>query len=940
MPTLKSGAGENRRQFLKKAGAATAIVAGAGLLQVPYSLRGDQSEPSIALVFDPADPLTKTAQGQLFEPLSLVKPNPVAWAARQLGEALAARHLSFQFQPSLDAVSAGQTAILVAGRTSLPARQVIDAARLSLPDSPECLALARGQAQNRSVILAAGSDERGLVYALLELADRIHYAENVAGMLKAVPPVSERPANRIRGISRAFVSDVEDKPWFNDRAFWPPYLDMLVSNRFNRFNLALGIGYDFTTGIRDCYFHFAYPFLLAVPGYDVRANPLPDAERDQNLQMLRFISDEAARRGLHFQLGLWTHAYQWTQSPNANYIIEGLTPATHAPYCRDALRALLTACPSISGVTFRIHGESGVPEGNYDLWKTIFDGAAQCGRRVEIDMHAKGMDQSMIDTALGTGLPVNISPKFWAEHMGLPYMQGAIRPQEMPPRNPRATGAFKLSSGARQFLRYGYGDLLTEDRRYSVLHRIWPGTQRLLLWGDPQTAAGYGRVAGFCGSSGLELFEPLFFKGRKGSGLPGGRDGYADLSLRAAGGDFEKYRYTYRIWGRSLYNPDGDPEAWRRLLRRQFGRGAEKVEQSLASASRILPLVTTAHCPSAANNTYWPEIYTNMPIVNENRPHPYTDTPSPRRFGTVSPLDPEFFLGVDEFAKELLAATTGGRSGKYSPAWVARQLEEFAASASANLREARSKVPDPRAADFRRLANDITLQAGLGRFFAAKFRSGVLMALFHATADRPALIAAMEHNRAARAVWSELADQAKDTYRHDLTYGYDNNVRGHWLDRLPAMDQDIADMEKLLENLPGLLAGRIISAKTAIREVLSPPPRPDASRLAGFHTPPRSCTRGQAFAITASLAGVKKAPKLAAVRLRYRHVNQAETWQQLIMNVSGANYHAEIPAGYTDSPFPLQYHFEIVPLTGTPELFPGLHPGWQGQPYFVVRQTA
>ena len=101
-----------------------------------------------------------------------------------------------------------------------------------------------------------------------------------------------------------------------------------------------------------------------MPGYEVRAVPLPDAERDRNLEMLRFISEETARRGLHFQLGLWTHAYQWTQSPNANYIIEGLTPETQALYCRDALRALLTACPAIGGVTFRIHGESGVPEGN------------------------------------------------------------------------------------------------------------------------------------------------------------------------------------------------------------------------------------------------------------------------------------------------------------------------------------------------------------------------------------------------------------------------------------------------------------------------------------------------------------------------------------------------------------------------------------------------
>ena len=170
----------------------------------------------------------------------------------------------------------------------------------------------------------------------------------------------------------------------------------------------------------------------------------------------------------------------------------------------------LQACPAIRGVTIRTHGESGVPEGEYELWRKIFDGAAQCGRRVEIDLHAKGMNQQMIDTALGTGLPVNISPKFWAEHMGLPYMQGAIRALEMPPhRSAPKTGFFALSTGSRSFMRYGYGDLLTEDRRYGVLHRIWPGTQRMLLWGDPEMAADYGRVSSFCGSQGVELFEPL-----------------------------------------------------------------------------------------------------------------------------------------------------------------------------------------------------------------------------------------------------------------------------------------------------------------------------------------------------------------------------------------------------------------------------------------------
>src|SRR5262249_3769803 len=155
---------------------------------------------------------------------------------------------------------------------------------------------------------------------------------------------------RIRGAMRLFASDVLDLGWYHDRAFWPAYLDMLVTHRFNRVSLALGLGYDFARRLRDTYFYFAYPFLLGVPGYDVLASGLAAAERDRNLATLRYIGEQANRRGLHFQLGLWTHAYQWTDSPDVNHTIAGLDPATHAAYCRDALAALLQACPGIHGL--------------------------------------------------------------------------------------------------------------------------------------------------------------------------------------------------------------------------------------------------------------------------------------------------------------------------------------------------------------------------------------------------------------------------------------------------------------------------------------------------------------------------------------------------------------------------------------------------------------
>ena len=251
----------------------------------------------------------------------------------------------------------------------------------------------------------------------------------------------------------------------------------------------------------------------------------------------------------------------------------GLSKENHGPYCRDALRALLSACPFISGITFRIHGESGVPEGNYDLWKTVFEGVAQCGRKVEIDMHAKGMDQGMIDVALATGMPVNISPKYWAEHLGMPYHQAEIRELERPQAR---RGGLRPDEAQRRVPQlpalWLWRPVEAKTADMGCLHRIWPGTQRLLLWGDPLTGAAHGRAFSFCGSDGVEIMEPLSFKGRRGSGIAGDRCGYADASLKPRW-DWQKYQYTLRVWGRLLYNPDADPDVWRRYLRTQFAAG-------------------------------------------------------------------------------------------------------------------------------------------------------------------------------------------------------------------------------------------------------------------------------------------------------------------------------------------------------------------------------
>lgn len=887
----------SRRKFLQ---AAALSAAGTGLA-APAS--------RVSILIDPADPVGSSG--------------PAQWAVSELQGALEQRGVAVQRCARLADAGEGSFCIAVAGAQAALARVVLGQARVPLPSMPEALVLASGRASGRIVLAACGTDVRGVVYAALELADRARYSSNPVEALAMAKPVVERPANQVRSVTRLFTSDVEDKPWFNDRPMWGPYLTMLAGQRFNRFNLALGIGYDFLRKVTDAYFLFAYPFLLDVPGHRVRVPQLPERERDSNLEMLRYISEQTVARGMKFQLGLWMHGYEWIDSPNPNYTIEGLTHETHGPYCRDAVRALLKACPAMSGVTFRVHGESGVDEGSYEFWKTVFEGVSTCGRTVEIDMHSKGMDQTMLDIAVGSGMPVKLSPKYWGEHLGMPYHQADIRELERPKPNAQTSRLMKLSAGSRSFLRYGYGDLLREDRKWDVVHRIWPGTQRLLLWGDPLTAAAYSRAFRFCGSSGVEIMEPLSFKGRRGSGFTGGRCAYADASLNPRW-DWEKYVYGHRVWGRLLYNPNSSPDVWQRYLRAQFGAGAEAMESALAHGSRILPIVTTAHAASAGNNTYWPEVYLNQSLVDATQPGPYTDSPAPKVFGNVSPLDPQLFYRINDYADDLLK---GEVSGKYTPIEVAQWIEDFAAAAAKSAVQALAQSSGKDRPEYRRAAIDVDLMAGIGRFFGAKFRAGVLYRVFEQTGDRTSLEQSIQMYRAARAAFAAVADRGRGVYVPDITVGELRQLRGHWMDRLPAMDADILEVVRKLEG-----AMPADNAPLAAKAIAQATGRPHRAPAPCQHSPTAAFQAGHPLGIA-----MTSAARMEWVRMHFRHVNQAERWESAAMELRAGAWRATIPASYTNSQYWLQYYFEVRPDAQRAMLYPGLGTALNQQPYFVVR---
>jgi hypothetical protein len=419
--------------------------------------------------------------------------------------------------------------------------------------------------------------------------------------------------------------------------------------------------------------------------------------------------------------------------------------------------------------------------------------------------------------------------------------------------------------------------------------------------------------------------EPLSFKGRRGSGIAGNRTAYADESL-APRWDWQKYAYSLRVWGRLLYDPNTEADVWQRAMRSDFGPAGDDLSAALASSSRILPTITTAHAPSAGNTTYWPEVYLNHSLVDASRSGPYNDSPTPRVFGTVSPLDPQLFYRMIDFADDLLK---GERNGKYTPIEVAQWIEDYASSANASLERGAAKATGKDRPEYRRLAIDVAVAADLGRFFGAKFRAGVLYSIFEKTGDRAALEQSLKSYRAARDVWAGIVERTKGVYMDDITVGETRVLRRNWAERLADIDTDIAAVEAKLESAkPAQSEGPIARAVAAALA------RPGKRVGTGRHSPPATFQGGRP--LTLEFAADKD---YAGVQLLYRQVNQADRWQTVAMQKDGRTWRGAVPAEFTQGQFPVQYYFELREGPEAAVLYPGFNEKLIGQPYFAVRKA-
>ncbi len=170
-----------RREFLKAAGAVTVL----GLTNTAMAAPGGR----ISILGDGSDPVASSA--------------PVKRAAERLRKALAGKGLNCTIVQST-AQAKGSTSCIVVAASGSSAAKGFPQAKNEM--TSESVRLAPGNLEGAPAILVSGIDQLGLIYGLLELAERVQFGSDPGAGLHLAEAVEEKPANEVRCVSRYFCS--------------------------------------------------------------------------------------------------------------------------------------------------------------------------------------------------------------------------------------------------------------------------------------------------------------------------------------------------------------------------------------------------------------------------------------------------------------------------------------------------------------------------------------------------------------------------------------------------------------------------------------------------------------------------------------------------------------------------------------------------------------
>ncbi|MGJ5818750.1 hypothetical protein [Paludibaculum fermentans] len=611
--------------------------------------------------------------------------------------------------------------------------------------------------------LIAGSDASGVMYGCLELAQRIA----ATGKLPAQLDESDQPKFVLRGPSIGMqkteitydgaIYDYrytpEEFPFFYDRQHWTEYLDFLVKNRMN--TLYLWNGHPFTS-------------LLKLPKYP-DAQELTDQQLETNMEMFRWLTAEADRRGIWvIQLFYNIHiSHALAKARGLSFHLSAPTPFV-SEYTRYCVAEFIRTYPNV-GLMMTL-GEALAPRfGPEWLSKTIIPG-------VQDGMKALGITQeppiivrahaTQIEEAMKQALPLykNIFTmhKWNGESLTWTDVRGEVLRLHQSLAN--------LGS--------------THIANVHILANLEP-----FRWGSPEFIRQAMQSQERIGIRGLHLYPLRYWD------WPVTADRTA-VPLKQIDRDW----IWYEAWARYAWNPQRDAAAEREYW---IGRLNEKYGSSKAAGQLLDAYQLAGICA--------PKLLTRIGITEGNRQAfslgmLMTQIINPERYNALT-----------------LLWTGDAPPGERLPEWVEREWNhqphegetppgvaaEVKESARRALAAAEAARPDVRRnqEEYERLVNDLRCIYTMMSYYEAKTRAAALILRYghsHDWADVQKALAPLEESLAQ---YRKLVELTETTYREACSvHSASRRIPflgapgrfTHWRDCLPIYEQELATFRRRL----------------------------------------------------------------------------------------------------------------------------------------------
>ena len=816
----------------------------------------------------------------------------------KLTGSLSDKKVSFEVVKTPSAAQ-GQTVLIIGVvENSNLIKQLLKEGNRSVPQTSEALVIWNTRWQNKPTFVIGGYDEKGLMYALLDVANRISWITDSSKPMQFVKDVATEPFVKERGISMYTMHRGYWESRFYDDNFWNQYFDMMAQNRLNM--LEILFGYENGGFMAPC-----YPYFFNVEGYpNVKMQDITEEQQRRNVATMNHVIDMAHDRGIGVRLSIWDHVYRGGVQAGGNSAFEynkdralpwqvtGLDSTNMNSYTKAAFAKFLRSFPKMDAVLFKTNNESGLKTSElHDFSVNFFRTVKETAPNMLIDIHSKGITDPLIQEAINLGIKFRIAPKYWMEQMGLPFSPTHVNREDQRNR------------------RHGYADMLRYPQHYQMLWKLWNGgSTRVFLWGDPEYVRRFAKESHFYGSSAYEVYEPMATKMESQ---------FHDVTpfellkpqYQYYKYEFERYWNFFQMFGLIGYDPNTPEEVWTKEFEKRFGEKAgPTINAALNRASWVLPRIVASCYPYSffPTTSAWPEKQRlgDLPL-----------------YARAEGSDLQQFASYNEEASVLLGEL---ETAKTLPSTTSLWLEKLSDDIKQKVAEAERSIGTKTNKEFNSTATDLRMLANLALYHSRRVPAAISYCLFLRTQDVTALDKAIAHEQKAIEAWQQMVDVAGDMYADQILIGK-VPLSGHWRDELVALNNGL---EKLKQQRAEFKPNGPVKTAPEYKYATD---IENGKYFTISHSPVKTAPAGQAVTIKARVnapAGVKW------VRLQYRAVNQYRDFEMLPMVAAGdGTFQATIPADKINTVYDLMYLIEMMDNNGKGFIYPDLN---KETPYVIV----